>query len=112
MILTEAARVLLCCFLIAFLCCSFSSKHSLVALTKTTPQELYDRKLDDKEFGEALSIAQTYNLDCDKVFQRQWKNAPISRASIQDYLVSYSITHSIYRKTSNLAPPCLFKKSP
>ncbi|MEQ2300284.1 hypothetical protein AMECASPLE_023783, partial [Ameca splendens] len=42
--------------------------------------------IDNEEYGEALSLAQAYNLDSDLVYQRQWRKSPVSIASIQDYL--------------------------
>ena len=35
----------------------------------------------------ALDLARKYSLDCDLVYQRQWRNTPVSVTSIQDYLV-------------------------
>ncbi|KAJ7341060.1 hypothetical protein JRQ81_004751, partial [Phrynocephalus forsythii] len=44
------------------------------------------RLIDNEEYGEALSLAQTYDLDSDLVYQRQWRKSAVSIASIQDYL--------------------------
>ena len=33
-------------------------------------------------------LAKAYGLDCDLVYQRQWRKTPVSVSSIQDYLVS------------------------
>ncbi|XP_015247730.1 PREDICTED: neuroblastoma-amplified sequence [Cyprinodon variegatus] len=60
--------------------------YRMVSLRSTTPEELYQRKIDNEEYGEALSLAQAYNLDSDLVYQRQWRKSPVSIASIQDYL--------------------------
>ncbi|XP_041831827.1 neuroblastoma-amplified sequence isoform X2 [Melanotaenia boesemani] len=60
--------------------------YHLVSLRSTTPEELYQRKIDNEEYGEALSLAQAYNLDSDLVYQRQWRKSTVSIASIQDYL--------------------------
>ena len=46
------------------------------------------RQIDMEEYGVALDLARKYNLDCDLVYQRQWRNTPVSVTSIQDYLVS------------------------
>lgn len=48
---------------------------------------LFVLQIDSEEYGEALSLAQAYNLDSDLVYQRQWRKSPVSIASIQDYLV-------------------------
>ncbi|XP_064620288.1 NBAS subunit of NRZ tethering complex-like [Lineus longissimus] len=60
--------------------------YRLISLKSTTPEELYAKRLDNEEYGEALALAQAYGLDCDLVYQRQWRNTPVSVASIQDYL--------------------------
>ncbi|XP_067139001.1 NBAS subunit of NRZ tethering complex-like [Centruroides vittatus] len=60
--------------------------YRLLCLKSTTPEELYSRKIDNEEYGEALALAKAYNLDCDLVYQRQWRKTPVSVASIQDYL--------------------------
>nr|XP_056712438.1 NBAS subunit of NRZ tethering complex [Euleptes europaea] len=60
--------------------------YRLVNLRSTTPEELYQRKIDNEEYGEALSLAQAYDLDSDLVYQRQWRKSAVSIASIQDYL--------------------------
>ncbi|KAJ8397645.1 hypothetical protein AAFF_G00436440, partial [Aldrovandia affinis] len=60
--------------------------YRLVSLRSTTPEELYQRKIDNEEYGEALSLAQAYGLDSDLVYQRQWRKSTVSIASIQDYL--------------------------
>lgn len=44
------------------------------------------RQIEHEEYGEALVLARKYGLDCDRVYQRQWRNTPVSVASIQDYL--------------------------
>ncbi|XP_076004832.1 NBAS subunit of NRZ tethering complex isoform X2 [Genypterus blacodes] len=63
-----------------------AKNYRLVSLRSTTPEELYQRKIDNEEYGEALSLAQAYNLDSDLVYQRQWRKSTVSIASIQDYL--------------------------
>ncbi|XP_041888889.1 neuroblastoma-amplified sequence isoform X3 [Corvus kubaryi] len=65
---------------------TITKNFRLVSLRSTTPEELYQRKIDNEEYGEALSLAQTYGLDSDLVYQRQWRKSAVSVASIQDYL--------------------------
>ncbi|XP_047117537.1 NBAS subunit of NRZ tethering complex-like isoform X2 [Schistocerca piceifrons] len=60
--------------------------YRLLGLKSTTPEELYARKIDNEEYGEALALAKAYNLDCDLVYQRQWRNSSVSIATIHDYL--------------------------
>ncbi|XP_046551537.1 LOW QUALITY PROTEIN: neuroblastoma-amplified sequence-like [Haliotis rubra] len=64
--------------------------YKLICLKSTTPEELYAHKIDAEEYGEALALARTYGLDCDLVYQRQWRKSPVSVASIQDYLSKIS----------------------
>jgi len=45
-------------------------------------------QIDMEEYGMALDLARKYSLDCDLVYQRQWRNTPVSVTSIQDHLVS------------------------
>ena len=47
-------------------------------------------KIESEEYEEALSLAQTYGLDTDLVFQRQWRKSAVNSASIQNYLVCLS----------------------
>lgn len=60
--------------------------YRLLCLKSTTPEELFTRKINNEEYGEALALAKTYDLDCDLVYQRQWRKTTVSVASIQDYL--------------------------
>ncbi|XP_068083289.1 NBAS subunit of NRZ tethering complex [Anabrus simplex] len=60
--------------------------YRLLGLKSTTPEELYARKIDNEEYGDALDLARTYNLDCDLVYQRQWRNSKVSINTIRDYL--------------------------
>uniref|UniRef100_A0A8C2EEM5 NBAS subunit of NRZ tethering complex n=1 Tax=Cyprinus carpio TaxID=7962 RepID=A0A8C2EEM5_CYPCA len=61
--------------------------YCLVSLRSTTQVELYQRKIDNKEYGEAFNFAQAYGLDSDLVYQRQWRKSTVSITSNQDYLV-------------------------
>ncbi|XP_028652676.1 NBAS subunit of NRZ tethering complex [Erpetoichthys calabaricus] len=65
---------------------TITKNYRLVSLRSTTPEELYQRKIDNEEYGEALSLAKAYGLDSDLVYQRQWRKSAVSIASIQDYL--------------------------
>uniref|UniRef100_A0A8C5T7B4 NBAS subunit of NRZ tethering complex n=1 Tax=Malurus cyaneus samueli TaxID=2593467 RepID=A0A8C5T7B4_9PASS len=65
---------------------TITKNFRLVSLRSTTPEELYQRKIDNEEYGEALSLAQTYGLDSDLVYQRQWRKSAVNVSSIQDYL--------------------------
>ncbi|XP_076063779.1 NBAS subunit of NRZ tethering complex-like [Oratosquilla oratoria] len=63
-----------------------SKTYRLLCLKSTTPEELFSRKIDNEEYGEALALARSYNLDCDRVYQQQWRRSPVTVASIQDFL--------------------------
>lgn len=62
-------------------------KFSILHIKSTTPEELFERKLKSEEYGEALKLAQSYNLDTDLVYKQQWNSKPISKSTINDYLV-------------------------
>lgn len=61
--------------------------YRLISLSSTTPDELYARKIDLEEYGEAIILAHNYNLDTDLVYQTQWKKSPANIHAIKDYLV-------------------------
>nr|XP_060503222.1 NBAS subunit of NRZ tethering complex [Panthera onca] len=65
---------------------TITKNYRLVSLRSTTPEELYQRKIESEEYEEALSLAQTYGLDTDLVYQRQWRKSAVNIASIQSYL--------------------------
>uniref|UniRef100_A0A7N4P366 NBAS subunit of NRZ tethering complex n=1 Tax=Sarcophilus harrisii TaxID=9305 RepID=A0A7N4P366_SARHA len=65
---------------------SSPKSYRLVSLRSTTPEELYQRKIENEEYAEALSLAQAYGLDTDLVYQRQWRKSSVNVASIQNYL--------------------------
>lgn len=65
----------------------FRRKFSILHIKSTTPEQLFERKLKLEEYGEALKLAQTYNLDTDLVYKQQWHSKPISKSTINDYLV-------------------------
>ena len=44
-----------------------------------------------EEYEAALELAREYDLDCDRVYQRQWQSYQVSASTIQDYLVSVCI---------------------
>ncbi|CAB4022273.1 Neuroblastoma-amplified sequence, partial [Paramuricea clavata] len=60
--------------------------YRLLCLRSTTPEELYTRKIELEEYGEALALAQSYDLDCDLVYQKQWRKSKVTVSSIHDYL--------------------------
>ncbi|XP_023558187.1 neuroblastoma-amplified sequence isoform X2 [Octodon degus] len=65
---------------------TITKNYRLVSLRSTTPEELFQRKIESEEYEEALSLAHTYGLDTDLVYQRQWRKSAVNIASIQNYL--------------------------
>lgn len=76
----------------------------LLALISTTPDELYTRKIDSEEYGEALILAQHYNLDSDHVYERQWKLSNLSVTAIKDYLAKIKRRSLVLRECINTVP--------
>ncbi|KAK7075433.1 hypothetical protein SK128_009663, partial [Halocaridina rubra] len=79
----------------------------LLCLKSTTPKELFARKIENEEYGEALALARSYNLDCDQVYQQQWRRTSVTVASIQDYLAkihkrSWVLAECISRVPENI----------
>lgn len=79
-------------------------KFSIMHFKSTTPEELFIRKLNAEEYGEALQLAKAYKLDTDLVYQKQWKIKPISKSTILDYL-------SKIKKRSWVLQECLVRVS-
>jgi hypothetical protein len=71
-------------------------KFSILHIKSTTPEELFDRKLKLHEYGEALKLAQAYNLDSDLVYKQQWNSKPITSTTVDDYLVSRNFQSTCY----------------
>ena len=61
-------------------------KYRLYTLSSTTPQDLFRRKLETKEFGIAFELATKYGLDKVEVYKRQWLNAAQGVFAVKDYL--------------------------
>ncbi|EDV27064.1 uncharacterized protein TRIADDRAFT_54605 [Trichoplax adhaerens] len=60
--------------------------YRLLCLKSTTPEELYSRKIDQEEYGEALTLAESYGLDSNLVYKRRWQQSKMSIMAIQDFL--------------------------
>ncbi|KAL0278174.1 UNVERIFIED_CONTAM: hypothetical protein PYX00_000069 [Menopon gallinae] len=60
--------------------------YRLLAIKRTTPEELYARKIKFEDYDSALLLAQTYNLDCDLVYQKQWRSSTVNKESIYNFL--------------------------
>jgi hypothetical protein len=66
----------------------------LLHFKSTTPEELFNSKLNAEEYGEALQLAKAYNLDTDLVYQKQWRSKPMTKATTNDYLVRTKFKNS------------------
>ena len=75
--------------------------YRIFSFQSTTPEALFKIKLQNEEFGEALTLAKMFNLDADLVYMRQWRKYPVSNATIQDYLRKISKRHWILRECVN-----------
>ena len=78
--------------------------YKLVSLISTTPEELFARKIDMEEYGEALIMAQHYNLDSDQVYIRQWKLSNLSVIAIKDYLSKIKRRSMVLKECMNTVP--------
>ncbi|KMQ95721.1 neuroblastoma-amplified sequence [Lasius niger] len=64
--------------------------YRILGVKSTTPEELYSRKIDIEEYEEALTLANTYNLDTDLVYQTQWRKSELSLNAIAEHLSKIS----------------------
>ena len=76
----------------------------LLSLISTTPEELYARKIEMEEYGEALIMAQHYGLDSDHVYDRQWRLSNLSVLAIKDYLGKVKRRSLVLRECLNTVP--------
>lgn len=67
-----------------------SRVYRLLGVKSTTPNELFSRKIESGNYKEALTLAETFNLDSDLVYQQQWRKNPVSTDAIQKYLSKVS----------------------
>lgn len=55
-------------------------------MKQTTPDALYKKKLNQRDFAAALELATNYELDADLVYQRKWEISEVSKESIKSIL--------------------------
>ncbi|XP_075977524.1 NBAS subunit of NRZ tethering complex-like [Anticarsia gemmatalis] len=67
-----------------------SRVYRLLGVKSTTPTELFSRKIESGSYTEALTLAETFDLDSDLVYQQQWRKNPVSTEAIQKYLSKVS----------------------
>ena len=78
--------------------------YKLLSLISTTPEELFARKIDMEEYGEALIMSQHYGLDSDQVYDRQWRLSNLSVVAIKDYLSKIKRRSLVLRECLNTVP--------
>ena len=78
--------------------------YKLLSLISTTPEELYARKIEMEEYGEALIMAQHYGLDTDQVYDRQWRLSNLSIVAIKDYLEKIKRRSLVLRECLHTVP--------
>ncbi|RVE47807.1 hypothetical protein evm_007562 [Chilo suppressalis] len=64
--------------------------YRLLGVKSTTPNELFSRKIESGSYSEALTLADTFGLDSDRVYQQQWRKNPVSTDAINNYLSKVS----------------------
>ena len=57
-----------------------------------------------EEYGEALILAQHYNLDSDQVYERQWKLSDMSTTAISDYFTKIKRRSLVLRECLHTVP--------
>ena len=57
-----------------------------------------------EEYGEAIMLAQHYNLETDPVYIRQWQNSNKSIAAIHDYLSKMKKRSEVLKECLNTIP--------
>ena len=77
----------------------------LTKLSRTTPQTLYERKIESAEWGEAISLAERYGLNTDLVYQKRWMMSDIRKDTIKYYLAKV-------RDNSWVLSNCFARESP
>jgi hypothetical protein len=78
--------------------------YKLLSLISTTPEELFARKIDMEEYGEALIMAQHYELDSDQVYDRQWRLSNLSVVAIKDYLAKIKRRSLVLKECMHTVP--------
>ncbi|KAF9921302.1 hypothetical protein FBU30_008700 [Linnemannia zychae] len=61
---------------------------SLYRMLRVPPEELLHRKLEARDYSSALSLATTYELDTDVIFQHQWRQLTCVNADLVSTLLN------------------------
>lgn len=76
----------------------------LLFFQSTSPEELYRKKIDDQEYGEAVLLARHYGLDCNPVYERQWRLSTHGTHAVADYLSKISDRAVVLRECLEVVP--------
>jgi hypothetical protein len=60
-------------------------RHGIFSLSlfeQISPSELFQRKIEVKDYHQALSIAEKFQLDTDLLYQKQWSLSVVSSQGI------------------------------
>ena len=71
----------------------------LWSFQKVTPEQLFEIKLENEEYGDALILAQAYKFDTDLIHLRRWNKEPVSRVSIEDFLAKVANKRTAINET-------------
>ncbi|KAF0758392.1 neuroblastoma-amplified sequence-like, partial [Aphis craccivora] len=80
---------------------TITNVYKLIAVTKTTPQELLMKKIQEKQYDDALQLALKYNLDKDLVYKHQWCNSSVLEETINNILSKVSDKQWIVHECCN-----------
>ena len=83
---------------------SWTQELRLLYFQSTSPDDLYRKKIDDAEYGEAVMLARHYGLDCDPVYERQWRLSDHSTHAVADYLSKISEVSVVVAECSTVIP--------
>ena len=80
--------------------------YKLLKIKNTTPTELFNKKLSNQEWGEALEIAARFDgLDKDQVYQKRWESCSKNDVSqILDYLNKIENLSYIFKECNKTVP--------
>lgn len=85
----------------------YSINCKLAQFSQVTPLQLFKRSLVNREYSEALHMAQLYHLNHNLLYRSQWEHSRKNKHDIMQYLVnivdiSYVLEQCVNCQTSNL----------
>ncbi|GAU94122.1 hypothetical protein RvY_05951 [Ramazzottius varieornatus] len=81
-----------------------NASFKLHCFKAASPLEMFNRKLQHEEYGEALLIAQRFNLDADVVYQRRWMTNRITKDTIAEFLMKVKDVSWVLRECLERVP--------